>query len=287
MHIDFYGETFDKYERLKSMPYLGFFSPKGKLVDYNTELGGSHGNLGNLVSWTFLLWIKQYNIIRDLNLKDIKTFSKLNPNNGIIVNADIACNEYNDKSNLLLLQNDLLKYLKKVNDSEQFRELINKRIDLEKFPDYILKDRKLPLCGESIYEIENLFGRDNTRRLLMFLKDIIIQHLGYDAIERIKPNNEELVLPDYYYLYPEDYLTYFDKPRTITTVYNNINERFYNYLLMDWKIQKVPRYVYNEETKQFNIDSVLYESDRDLSFEQELNTIKRNYPIKERVKFFK
>lgn len=287
MSVEFYGKTFDEYERRTSKPYLGFLTPKGHLVNYNTELGGSHGDLGNIVSWTFLLWIKQENIIEGLNLKDIDIMAKLIPSTGEIRNADIACYDFNKKSNLLLLQKDLLNFLSKVRNSAEFNNFINKRVDNDLFPSYVLKDRKVPLGGESIYEIESLFGRENTKRLLMILKDVCIQYLGYDAIERVKPNGEMLKLPDYYYLYPEDYLTIFDKPRTISTTHNNINERFYNYILMDWRIKRLDKYIYNENTNKFEVDGALYESDTDRAIKEELETIKKHVPIKERTKFFR
>ncbi|MBR4178752.1 MAG: hypothetical protein IKR57_05355 [Bacilli bacterium] len=287
MHIDFYGEIFDKYERFHSKPYLGFFSPKGDLVDYNTELGGSHGNLGNLVSWTFLLWIKQNNIIKNVNLSSVDILAYLNPSTGGIKNADIACYDFNVSSNLTMLQKDLLNYLDKVGDNDHFIELINKRVDIDLFPKSILKDRKISMGSDGAYEIEKVFGTENTRRLLMFLKDICIQHLGYDAIERIKPNNEEIVFPQYFYLYPDDYMTYFDKPRIISSTYNNVNERFYNYLLMDWVVKKMNRYLYNEDKKEFVVDTTFFESDRDADFKSEIETIKKHVPIRERIKYFR
>ena len=48
MTIEFLGKQLDKYERWKNKPYIGYFTPEGKLVDYNTSLGGSHGQLGNI-----------------------------------------------------------------------------------------------------------------------------------------------------------------------------------------------------------------------------------------------
>lgn len=286
MQLQFYGKEFDKYERFKCKPYIGFFSPKGQLVDYNTELGGSHGDLGNLVSWTFLLWIKQKNIINDLNLKGIDTLAKLNVNNGVITNADIACNSFNVKSNLLTLQRDLLHLLNEAEDSESFRECINKKVDVDLFPKSIVRDRKVELSGESIYEIANVFGTKNTKSLLLLLKDICIQYLGYDSIERYKPNNEPIKLPELYYLYPDDYLTYFDKPRIIMTTHSNIYERFYSYLLMEWQVRKVPKYVYNSDTKTFDIDTTYFKTDKEVALEKEIETIKKHVPLREREKYF-
>ncbi len=61
MALEFYGKTFHEYEITHLKPYIGYFSPGGKLIDYNDDLGKSHDTLGNIVPWTFLLWIKQSN----------------------------------------------------------------------------------------------------------------------------------------------------------------------------------------------------------------------------------
>ena len=71
MAIEFYGKEIEAYERKTSLPYVGFFTSNGKLVDYNTELGGNHRSLGNIVSWTYLLWIKNSNAFEYLGIRDI------------------------------------------------------------------------------------------------------------------------------------------------------------------------------------------------------------------------
>ena len=47
-----------------------------------------------------------------------------------------------------------------------------------------------------------------------------------------------------------------ENPRVITSSYPNINERYYNYLLMDWAVHKIPRYYFNETTIQDLINKV-------------------------------
>ena len=291
MTVDFYGKAFDEYERFHSKPYIGYISPEGNLVDYNTDLGGSHSNLGNIVSWTFLLWIKQSEAFKNLNINDVNIRAKLDLNTGIVRNADIACEKHNNLTNLSLLQKDLICFLKKAENVPNFIDSIEKRIDISKFPEYIKREKRIPIFeAESIYEIESLFGHYNTKELLLFLKDICIQYMGYDAIEQVKPNGELIKIPEYYYLYPLDYCTYFDKPRTISTTNYNINERFYNYLLMDWKIQQLLRYVLNENTNKYETESnqpYTYQSETDRIYEQEIASIKRLVPLKERTKYFR
>ena len=290
MTIEFLGKQFDKYERLKTKPYIGYFTPEGKLVDYNTFLGGSHGQLGNIVSWTFLLWIKQSNAFKSLGIQDFRINAKLNLGNGIIKNADIATG--NISSNLAQLQKDLIQFLKKAEANQDFIDCIKKRIDSSKIPTYVKRNKKIPMyCGpggaEGIYEIENVFGKYNTKELLLFLKDICVQYLGYDSIEQFMPSGEFLKIPLYYLYYPEDYYTYFDKPRVITTTSKNINERFYNYLLMEWRVQQLPKYIFNEVTQSYEINTNSFQSEKDEIYEKEIQSIKKLVPLRERTKYFR
>ncbi len=292
MTIEFLGKQLDKYERWKNKPYIGYFTPEGKLVDYNTSLGGSHGQLGNIVSWTFLLWIKQSNAFKSLGIQDFKIYAKLNLENGNIKNADIANDKYNISSNLSSLQKDLINFLKNAEADHEFIDCIKKRIDESKIPIYVKSNKEIPTyCGpggaESIYEIENVFGKYNTKELLLFLKDICIQYLGYDSIEQFMPSGELLKIPLYYIYYPEDYCTYFDKPRIITTTSKNIYERFYNYLLMGWKVQQLPKYTFNETTRSYEINTNSFQSEKDEIYEKEIQSIKKLVPLRERTKYFR
>lgn len=291
MTIDFYGEIFDKYEREHSKAYVGYFSPTGRLVDYNTSLGGSHSTLGNVVSWTFLMWIKDSKAFEDFGLSEVPMMASLDKETGIIRNASLPIEEYNIETNLYLLRNSLLEFLRTLDNNPEVIKKIRRRIDKDQIPEYIRKNKRFPLdIGESVYEIERLFGRENTRNLLFLLKDICIQYLGYDGIEQIKPNGEFLTFPGLYRYYPEDQYTFVDKPRTITTTNKNINIRFYNYLLMDWKIEQVPKYIINPATKEYELEPVEAYSittDSDSVYAEEIESIKKLVPRKDRVKFFR
>jgi hypothetical protein len=86
MVIDFYCKEIDQYEKEYGIPYIGYISPEGELIDYNDDLGVSHSTLDNIIPWTFFLWIKKLNISdRFKNIKE-KSFP--------------------DKKNILLLQKD-------------------------------------------------------------------------------------------------------------------------------------------------------------------------------------
>ena len=93
--------------------------------------------------------------------------------------------------------------------------------------------------------------------------DYVVQLLNFDKIERI--------------------------PQTITTARIDINERFYNYLLMDFKIQRCPAVVYNDNLGDFCYfrpnEFVVVGKEREL--EEEIQLIKKYVPLYERPKYFR
>lgn len=78
-------------------------------------------------------------------------------------------------------------------------------------------------------------------------------------------------------------------PRTIQTSKFNIYEYFYNYLLMDWNIQVVPKRVIDKKTQTF-VDYKLNPfmiSDKEQRLKDEIISIKANYELEDRTQFFK
>lgn len=78
-------------------------------------------------------------------------------------------------------------------------------------------------------------------------------------------------------------------PRTIQTSKFNIYEYFYNYLLLDWNIQIVPKRVMDKNTQTF-VDYKLNPfmiSDKEQRLKDEIISIKANYRLEERMQFFK
>lgn len=93
--------------------------------------------------------------------------------------------------------------------------------------------------------------------------DFLVQLLNFDKVERL--------------------------PKTITTSKFNINETFFNYLIMDFNIVQIPKvgfdaiigdfsYLYPNEFVQF---------DREKEFEENIKLIKKYIPLSERPKYFK
>ena len=69
----------------------------------------------------------------------------------------------------------------------------------------------------------------------------------------------------------------------------NIYERFYNYLLMDFTIQRVPKKIYDPKLERF-VDynrSEFLMPDSELRLKEEIEAIKKHVKIKDRPKFFR
>lgn len=99
--------------------------------------------------------------------------------------------------------------------------------------------------------------------LAKVFKDVMIQNLGYHSVERT--------------------------PKTITTSASNIYEIFYNYLLNDFTIYQMPKMIFDSSKNkyiQYNHNEFLV-SDSELRLKDEIQSIKRLVPIKERSKYYR
>ena len=98
--------------------------------------------------------------------------------------------------------------------------------------------------------------------ILSYLKDTLVQYLDYDSVET-------------------------QTPRTITTTCINVNERFYNYKLMDFQIVQLPRMIYEPSTKTYKSMPFVYQTEKEEILEKEINSIKKLVKREERYKYFK
>jgi len=134
---------------------------------------------------------------------------------------------------------------------------------------------------------EGAYYRYLSSELMQYVKDIYVQYLGYDSIER------------FYFGKPVKKATYFgldsheefDRfPRTITTSCPNVYERFYNYMLMDWDIHRLSKYRYNEETGKYEEEPSymqMYETEKEKVLCKEIKSIKKEVPLLERPQYFR
>ena len=104
-------------------------------------------------------------------------------------------------------------------------------------------------CSLSESELGGLYLRNLRIQLFSYMKDICIQFLGYDALERFNAISlAEIAIPDKNEEYNFDFL---GNPRIITTACFNPNEKYFNWQIMDYQIQNVPKYNYNTLTRTF------------------------------------
>ncbi len=292
--------------------------------------GEGHGDWANPVSWAFLSWIsyiikdtsieelkkwkidnniiinnqylgidelvkRGYGIDYDFNYETIEQFletlndrithiedlynaAKKYSTDEFVYNYDYFVDDYKKFEYKLLL------FFRNAYKNGKFFESIQRKITIEN--PKVVQNRLKQLYSEYHYmEIEQVYREYLIRELLSYFKDICVQYLGYDSIERFKPDGSKIKNPY------EDYeFNFLANPRVITSSYLNINERYYNYLLMNWEVHRLPRYNYNEKTGIYEKESTFlnyYQSENEQKLEQEIESIKRLVPIKERYKYFR
>ena len=78
--------------------------------------------------------------------------------------------------------------------------------------------------------------------------------------------------------------------KVITISCTNLNERFYNWLLMEWSIQKIPRMYWSKIEKRFikgNPISNYYQTEKEEILGKEIESIKREVPKQYRKDYFR
>ncbi len=294
MTIDIKKEEIMLKEKYTKKPFVGYFTPSGDLLDFNILLyGNNHEDPLNPISFAFLKYVSY--IINNTNIYDIKDqnllFNTYYPDIKEYVKRGFDPNEItNDKSmesflieldkdidrlnrikmchEYYLFEYKLLLFFKNAYKKNDFFKSIDRKIIVESPQDFKKK------YGNQKYEYYL------KKSLLFNLKDICIQYLGYDSLERFDINNELIKISNKYN--DDDFLT---TPRIITSSNSKIYERYYNYILLNWIVRKVPKYTYNEEKGIY--EKVFFiESEREQEYKNELGSIKRFVPLNERYKYF-
>lgn len=179
------------------------------------------------------------------------------------------------------LQNDLMKFFKNAYTNIDFFKSIGTTLQAQCFDDFEKIHKKEmdeidriheenPYKGTSIdfYKDYVIDG------LMSYFKDIMVQYLGYDSIERklkLNPNKDNMF-------------------KVITISCTNLNERFYNWLLMEWSIQKIPRMYWSKIEKRFikgNPISNYYQTEKEEILGKEIESIKREVPKQYRKDYFR
>ena len=149
----------------------------------------------------------------------------------------------------------------------------------KKYGDYFFRDYK----GEYGKYICKMIISDH-------FKDICVQYLGYDSLERFSPNGN-IIKPHMREYILNDGPTNFQKtPRIITTSSPTPNERFYNYLLMNWDLHIIPRYIFNEEKGVYEEEPeyMNYHSNtKEENYQKEIKSIRKSIRLEDRYKYFR
>ena len=111
-------------------------------------------------------------------------------------------------------------------------------------------------------KIEYQYNDYLSKNLLSYLKDTLVMYLGYDSVERMTS-------------------------RTITTAHLNINERFYNYLLMDFSIHQVPKMIYDPVCKCYKPYTLEYQTEKEKILGMEIESIKKLVKREDRYHYFR
>lgn len=318
MTVEFKKEQIVKKEQYKRKPYIGYFSPNGELIDFNILFGESgHDCWKNIVSSTFLGFVSYAivgtsvqelksdeddseiikNYIKDLTypgideyvIRGLGKWPDMNLYNfNTFLNYLNTCLEQ-DKLNYYSNEYDKFKYelllfFKNAYKNKTFFDTIGRKIEVVSKQDYISNKCFQNLNDEAK---EDFYIYYLKKELMQYFKDIAVMYLGYDSLETFKPNGEFIEIQPWYEKYEFD----FEKnPRIITSSYPNTNERYYNYLLMDWCIHKIPRFFYNEQTEKYEPGPDYYrfhQNENEEILEKEIQAIKKLTPLKDRYKYFR
>ncbi len=324
MTLDFKEEEIKEKEIKLKVPFAGYLSPQGELIDFSTPLGESlHNSISNQVAQTYLKYIS-YIITGDTKDGKYAEYLKKHKPEKIKEMLDDDLDEliyrgyasyysninkkfedfYNEIQNDLRLcelrinkkeefsydrfKLDLLKFFLNAYKNGSYLKSVGKitrvdnQIDIEKR----LK-KEFNLNDDDRHELLVQVERTVSKELLTGFKDICVQYMGYDSIERFDSNARKIDIP----AKKNDYdLMFYSNPRVISTSHKDIYDRFYNYILMDWNIYQAPRYLYNGKTGIYEpepdfVNSHIEESNKEIK--NEIESIKRLVPLKERKKYFK
>lgn len=170
-----------------------------------------------------------------------------------------------------------------------FFEAIDREIKIDN-PEYIFNKfykgyEKDMYCADRMVDIyiKEIILKDH-------FKDICVQYLGYDSLERFSPNGRRIKVPHREWLITKGPTNFQKTPRIITSSAPNPKERFYNYLLMDWDVHILPRYMFNEQTGMYEKEPEylgFHYSDKEEILAKEIASIKKLVPLEDRPKYFR
>lgn len=320
MTVQYYESEIDEIEQEKRLTFTGYINPRGQLIDYTTLIGErTHYSTKNPASMLFLQFISY--VVKGFDLEELRccwdedeSIYKRNITDGFTdvvkrgfsyFDAYNQCDydsfleqinvwyekrknyikKYMDSSEPLwdmpvyeTLQNDIMHFYKKAYQGKDFFKALGIIPSVDGCKCY-LKDHKEEIKHPFLFdyldcENRRCFNDYQTAQLMSYFKDIMVMYMGYDSVERrLKLDPKKSA-----------------KFKVITTSCTNPNERFYNWLLMDWNVQRIPRMYWNEQEERFiKEDPTInyYQTDKEKILGQEIASIKKEVPKQYRKEYFR
>ena len=287
MVLDFKQEEIQEEEKESRNAFSGYFSPSGKLINFNISGEETHHqDASNPVSQAFMKYIsykkdedgtvyrgypyfeEPFEVFYRRILRDIERLETF---------IHSGFGDQNDH-----LELDMLNFFKNAYRDNKFFESIGRIVTMnnDQQLEFDLKCRKK---YKDPVELEIDKAQLFIYYLLKIMKDVCIMYLGYDSVESKEPNGNKIIV-NKDGEYDLDFLAH---PRVISTSVDNAYDRFYNYLLMDWRVDKMPRYYYDIAQGKYVLLPLNIAIEKETMLREEIESIKKLTPREERYKYFR
>lgn len=307
-------------ESITRQPYVGFVCPNGTLIDFDNPIGKNmHDATGNPLSNIFLKYISYVNgteaheqdFLKKYNpeivtMKQVDGYDELifrgwfgghdgfQNFNHILSNLEYDINRLKRIANHMIFspsqigefafQFALLNFFKDAYQDKDFFRTIGRviRIPNKEYIKASLREKHNPEWLND-YE-EKLINAEVEKYLMSYFKDICVMYLGHDSVETFQPNGEQVIRMRYNGD-PDDCIVV---PRIITSARPDIHETYFNCLIMDWIVHRIPRFtkdnwgIYTQQSEMWDY----YETSREREFKEEIVKIKKMVSLKDRPNYF-
>ena len=268
-----YNSEFENNSRISYLNFVGYITPEGEPLDYSYPFGlGGHNR--NCVTDFFMTYY-YYDIYENYG-RNIEINSK-----NVCLTGDEYKKAFRDRCmNMLPKECQQILYRLKNGWHTSKEDILKLRlanlfINCYQNGDFNLAfGRKLTLMDmltftdscyvspDSYYDEFELYDIYFSSMMLNDLKDTLVQYLGYDSVES-------------------------QLPKYITTSCINVNERFYNYKLMDFRIFQIPKMIYDPSDMIYKHMPVIYQTEKEEILEKEIESIKKMVKLEDRYKYFR
>ena len=322
MTVDYFEKSINHIEKSNDGPFIGYISPRGHLLDFSMLLGKrGHGNWRNPATKIFLSYISFVSFDENLyyekeNYDNFDSCKRIYDNNKYIgefktdnaVLRGLQFNGYNteDYDSFLCSLDEALSFIKKSNFRlgewdylkydllEFFKNCYSKRDFFYSFGrvlkvhcnEVMLELYKKELSEMPDFERDNFFFEQKILTLYSTFKDIMVLYLGYDSIERGFSLGDSSFCNNLYD--SSNGYVFSSEPYILTSSLRPI-EKYYNWLLMDWKINRTSRMVWDCSLGKYVPSDTLsfHSSDKEDELMEEIKYIRENVPKEYRKEYFK